>query len=186
MVEAPVATAGECAEAAAAALHTAPLRLRLLDESDRALYHALHSSPEVMRAIGPTLAADEIDARFGRVVRHNRSARPGHRAWVIEAEPAAAAGLITLLRNGAQAELGVMLLPARWARGVATAAIACLLPHAFSVLGLLRIEAARPDDAHARVIDRLLLPLGFHRTTGAHPGEARWGLSAPARPDGRF
>ena len=161
------------------------LRLRLLDERDYDLYHALHASPEVMRAIGPVPDTVTIEANFGRVVRHNRSSRPGHRAWAIEREPAAGLGLITLLRQGVQAELGVMLLPGACHRGVGTQAIRRLLPHAFSAMGLVRVDASRPDDDHARVIDRLLLPLGFRRTVGLRAGEAGWSLPAAGRSVGR-
>jgi RimJ/RimL family protein N-acetyltransferase len=157
-----------------------PVQLRLLDERDRELYHALHASLDVMRAIGPTLTPGEIDARFGRVVRHNGSRRPGHRAWAIAAgRPPCALGLITLLRNGMRAELGVMLLPHAWHRGVATRGIRSVLPLAFGELGLDHVDASRPDDAHARRIDRLLLPLGFRPAAGLRTGEAGWTLARP-------
>jgi RimJ/RimL family protein N-acetyltransferase len=157
---------------------TAPaVHLRLLDDRDRDLYHALHRSAEVMHAIGPPLAADEIEARLGRVLRHNRAANPGHRAWVIDAgEPRRPRGLITLLRDGARAELGVILSPDAWGARIATRAIQRVLPIAFGEMRLRCVDASRPGDGHAEVIERLLIPLGFRHVAGLRPGEVGWAL----------
>ena len=154
------------------------IRLRLLDESDRGLYHALHASPEVMRTVGPPLAADEIEARLGRVLRHNRAASPGHRAWAIECmqDVPPRVGLVALLRDGERAELGIMLLPAAWRRGIAAAAIATVLLHAFDRMGRRQVDASRPHDEHAVIIDRLLARFGFKPAPGLRPGEAGWCL----------
>ncbi|WP_133477824.1 GNAT family N-acetyltransferase [Cognatilysobacter segetis] len=161
-----------------AELHAATLSLRLLDEGDRALYHALHSSREVMRAIGPPLDADAIDARFGRVLRHNRSQRPGHRAWaVIPRDAAKPVGLTALLRDGVRAEFGIMLLPAAQRRGIAGATIAALLPHAFGDMRLMHVDASRPDGRFVHVIDAMFAPFGFRRVPGLRPGEVGWTLS---------
>ena len=159
-------------------LHAPTLRLRLLDERDRDLYHALHSSPEVMRAIGTVPDAATIEANFGRVVRHNRSRRPGHRAWAIHARSnGEGLGLAVLLRTGTRAEFGIMLLPTAWRRGVATAAIARLLPHAFEAMDIEHIDVSRPDDAFVPVLDGMFAPFRFLRTSGLRDGDAGWTLS---------
>jgi RimJ/RimL family protein N-acetyltransferase len=177
-VASPPASVADDAE-----LHTSTLRLRLLapSESDRALYHALHASPEVMRAIGPPLEADEIDGRFGRVVRHNGARHPGHRAWAIDAATGRERlGLTVLLRDGGRAEFGIMLLPAAWRRGIAHAAIARLLPHAFDAMGLEHIDVSRPDDDFVAVLDGMFRPFHFQRRAGLRPGHAGWTLSRHA------
>ena len=155
------------------------LRLVPMAERHRGLYHALYGCPEVMRAIGGPLDAAAIDAQFDRVLRHNAVPSPGHRAWAIEGSEGAASefGLVALLRDGSRAELGVMLRPTAMRRRIATRAIAIVLPHAFGILGLKHVDASRRTDAHVRVIDKLLLPLGFIRTAGLRPGETGWSLS---------
>ena len=155
------------------------IALRLIDAGDRALYHALYASPEVMRTIGPPRAGADIDAQFGRVLKHNRLATPGHRAWAISAagshEPF---GLTALLRDGNRAEFGIMLLPHAWRRGIASAAVRALLPLAFHGLRLERLDASRADDAQGAVMHRLLSPFGFRRTAGLRPQEIGWSLEA--------
>jgi RimJ/RimL family protein N-acetyltransferase len=154
------------------------VRLALLAAEDRRLYHALYSSAEVMRAIGPPLATPDIDAQMGRVLRHNRCAVPGHRAWAISSgDGDERFGLAALLRGGNRAELGILLLPTAWRRGIATSAFDVLLPYAFGALGLQQIDASRSDDGHAAVIDRLLTPFGFRPAAGLRPGEKGWSLS---------
>jgi ribosomal-protein-alanine N-acetyltransferase len=72
-------------------------------------------------------------------------------------------GIVSLMDiNDAEAELGYWIGVPYWGRGIATGAVACLLEHAFSQMGLRRI--------HARVLSRnpasarVLLRLGFTHT----------------------
>lgn len=159
-----------------AELLTPRLKLRLMDsDDDKRLYRELYTSPEVMARIVAPLSAEAVDAAFERVRHHNRQDEPGHRFWTIAArDTGEALGLAALLREGGRAELGVMLLPAAWQRRVSTEAFTAVLPHAFGAMGLDLVDAQRPDDDHALVIDRLLAPFGFERGPATRPGCARW------------
>lgn len=159
----------------AATLESVRLRLRLIDARDAALYRALYTSPEVMRHIAPPLGAQEADAAFERVCRHNARAEPGHRYWaIVDRSSDEGLGLAALHRQGARAELGVMLLPGAWSRGVSREAFSVLLPYAFAAMGLEQVDAERPDDGHALRIDRLLRPFGFERAPPTRRDHARW------------
>lgn len=162
------------------ALETARLRLRLLHEQqdDAALYAHLYTDPAVMARIAAPLPAEAAARAFHAACRHNRKAQPGHRVWAIEEKASAAGlGIAALLRSGERAELGVMLRPAQWNRGIASEAFVPLIDHAFLGMGLALVYAARPDDDHARLIDRLLDRFAFRRAPEhAAPGQARWEL----------
>ena len=159
-------------------LETARLRLRLLDQRDERLFCHLYTDPDVMRRIVPPLSAEAAVASFDRACRHNRRDQPGHRFWAIEDKAVATGiGIAALLRGGDRAELGVMLRPEQWNRGVSSEAFVPLIDHAFLGMGLALVYAERPDDDHARVIDRLLGRFAFRRAPErAAPGQARWEL----------
>lgn len=159
-------------------LETARLRLRLLDHRDAHLFCHLYTDPDVMRRIAPPLSAEAAARAFGRACRHNGKDQPGHRFWAIEDNPTATGiGLAALLRSGDRAELGVMLAPGQWNRGVASEAFVPLIDHAFVGMGLALVYAERPDDDHALVIDRLLGRFAFRRAPQhTAPGQARWEL----------
>ena len=158
-------------------LRTDCLRLRLIDSRDADTYRALYTSPEVMRHVMPPLSVEAADAGFASVCRHNQRAAPGHRHWAIEdVSQGTALGLVALQRDGARAELGVLLLPHAWRRRVASEAFVPVLAYGFRTMGLAWIDAERADDPHARVIDRLLVPFGFERIPARSPGACRWAL----------
>jgi RimJ/RimL family protein N-acetyltransferase len=160
------------------ALETPRLRLRLLDAQDEALFCHLYTDPDVMRRILPPLSMEAAVGSFRHACRHNTRDTPGHRFWTIEDKASnASPGMAALLRSGDSAELGVMLRKGWWNQGISSEAFAPLLGHAFQGMGLLSIHAQRPDDEHARLIDRLLGRFGFERVPErAPPGQARWEL----------
>ncbi|AXK73102.1 N-acetyltransferase [Lysobacter sp. TY2-98] len=152
-------------------------RLRLVDEGDRDLYRTLYSSQDVMRAIGEPLDRETIDAQLSRVVAHNRSNKPGHRAWVIETlTDGHGVGLAALLREGNSAEFGVMLLPGAWQRGIGTATIRRLLLHAFEEMRVELVHASS-QSTRAGVIGRLLAPFNLERQDSERLGDSRWLLT---------
>ena len=162
-------------------LETPRLRLRLMDagsDGDRALYRDLYTDPVVMRRISAPLTDEAALRSFTSACRHNRSDSPGHRFWrVDEAATGARAGLAAFRRDGARAEIGVMLLGEWWSRGICSEIFVALLHHAFIDLGLEAIDARSAEDDGLPVIERLLAPFGFIRTrTGAADGMGQWEL----------
>lgn len=115
------------------AFDAGPAVCRLLLDGDRTLYHALHGNAAVMAGIGPVLDAEQADRGFANALAHNRRPLPQARArfWrIVDAASGEAAGLLALVRAPAapaQAELGVMLLPAWQRRGLASASLAGLI-----------------------------------------------------------
>jgi hypothetical protein len=137
-----------------------------------------------MREIGPLPDVPGLREGFARVCRHNRAKSPGHRLWVIEGRhDGGAVGITALRRAASRAELGIMLRPDAWNRGIAREVFGPLLRHAFDAMGLDSVDAERRDDAHGALIDRLLRPFGFVEATPTAPGLRRWVLSRPPPPE---
>jgi RimJ/RimL family protein N-acetyltransferase len=160
-------------------LETPRLRLRLLHEEadgDAALYVHLYTDAAVMQWIAPPLGIDAATNAFGRACRHNRAARPGHRTWRIDDCKGGDLGIAALLRDGDAAEIGVVLREGAWGNGLAREALGGVLAHAFDHLGLALVYGERPDDAQARLVDRMFAPLGLHRAPARVSGQARWEL----------
>lgn len=161
-------------------LYTPDLRLRPLAPADRAFYVALYGDADVMRWIGPPLAPAQAARAFDAACRHNAAARPGHRLWIAEArgtgEPVA---LVAMKRREAVGELGAMVVPAWWGRGVSRQAFRAIAAHAFDALGLHALEVRRPQDAQAVVVGRMLAAVGFAPPEPQADGTALWRL-APA------
>ena len=164
-----------------ALLETPRLRLRLLEAAqagDRVLYCNLYADPAVMRRIAPPQDAERAARGFEAACRHNAAASPGHRFWrVDEAAASAPVGLAALRRNGARAEIGVMLFSSWWNRGVCSEIFGALLEHGFVQANLEAIDARSAGDDGLPVIERLLAPFGFVPTSpGAADGLRHWEL----------
>lgn len=172
-------------------LRTRHLRLRLLHADwpgDEALFVHLYTDRAVMRRIGAVSTPEAAARSFGTACRHNQLDLPGHRFWRIDSEggsnqasSGAGIGLAALRRAGDAAELGVMLREDWWNRGVSSEAFTVVLAHAFGTMNLALVHAERPDDDHARVIDRLLGRFGFQRAPerASAAGQCRWELQRP-------
>jgi len=164
-----------------AVLETARLRLRLMEAdngSDRALYRDLYNDPEVMRRIAPLLGVEAAVRGFEAACRHNLAGVPGHRFWrVDDTASQSAVGLAALRRDGARAEIGVMLFSPWWNKGVCSEIFVALLQHGFGTAGLEAIDARSAEDDGLPVIERLLAPFGFIRTrSGAADRVGQWEL----------
>ncbi|WP_460713234.1 GNAT family N-acetyltransferase [Lysobacter terrae] len=162
-----------------AILDTPRLRLRPMAECDEAMFCHLYTDPDVMQRILPPLTAEAAAQSFRRACGHNAKAAPGHRFWAIDDKASGEAiGMAALLRNGDDAELGVMLRNGWWNRGISSEAFVPLIDHGFLGMGLTLIHAERPDDDHALIIDRLLARFGFVRAPerATAPTQARWEL----------
>jgi RimJ/RimL family protein N-acetyltransferase len=148
-----------------AVMETPRLRLRPMEARDEAVFCHLYADPDVMRRILPPLSAEAALQSFRRACGHNAKATPGHRFWTIDDKGSnTAIGMAALLRTGDSAELGVMLRNGWWNRGISSEAFVPLIDHAFLGMELALVYAQRPDDEHARIIDRLLDKFGFVRT----------------------
>ncbi|QNP39489.1 GNAT family N-acetyltransferase [Lysobacter solisilvae (ex Woo and Kim 2020)] len=168
----------------AGVLETPRLRLRPMEAGDEAMFCHLYTDPDVMRRILPPLSSEAATQSFRRACAHNAKDAPGHRFWAIDhkavedVQSASAIGMAALLRSGDRAELGVMLRHGWWNRGISSEAFVPLIDHAFLGMGLALVYAERPDDDHARIIDRLLDRFGFvhapERATA--PSQCRWEL----------
>lgn len=164
-----------------AELETPRLRLRLLrsdNGSDLTLYFDLYNDPAVMRRIAPQLGVEAAARGFDAACRHNLAEAPGHRFWrVDDTVSQSAVGLAALRRDGARAEIGVMLFSPWWNKGICSEIFVALLQHGFERAGLDAIDARSAEDDGLPVIERLLAPFGFTRTrAGAVGGVGQWEL----------
>lgn len=164
-----------------AVLETPRLRLRLIEagnEDDHSLYCDLYTDQAVMRRITAPLTGEAAARGFAAACRHNRSNTPGHRFWrVDEAASGARVGLAAFRRDGTRSEIGVMLFSEWWNRGICGEIFVALLHHAFVDLDVEVVDARSAEDDGLPVIERLLAPFGFIRTsTGAADGTGRWEL----------
>jgi hypothetical protein len=165
-----------------AVLETSRLQLRLMqanNDSDRALYCDLYMDPTVMRRIADPLSIEAAARGFANACRHNGRDSPGHRFWRVDetASSQSRVGLAALRRDGARAEIGVMLFSEWWNRGICGEIFVALLHHAFVDLCVDFIDARSADDDGLPVIERLLAPFGFIRTPPvAADGFGHWVL----------
>jgi ribosomal-protein-alanine N-acetyltransferase len=166
-------------------IDTPRLQLQLLqadNKTDRALYCDLYADPDVMRRVAEPLSIDVATRGFSNACRHNLAGNPGHRFWRIEdTNSQSAIGLAALRREGARAEIGVMLFREWWNRGICSEVFVALLKYGFEHAGLDGIDARSAEDEGLPVIERLLAPFGFLRTrSGAPDGIGHWELSRAA------
>jgi RimJ/RimL family protein N-acetyltransferase len=135
--------------AAGVFLETERLVLRDKRADDFAFLLTLYADPQVMRFIGDgrTLARDEVEARFFRVLEIENE--PGHERWdafkILERKADGArigqAGTLRCEIDGApQVEIGWWLAPFAWGRGYATEAALALRDFAFREAGIDRLS----------------------------------------------
>lgn len=152
-----------------AALSAAPFSLRPLAAEDLALYVALFSDTEVMRAVGPPMATDRAKRAAASVLADQQAVDGRFRHWVIEHEGETIGLLGLSLRTPhwlrGSAELGVLLWPAWQARGVASRVIPAARAWAFDTVGLatLTCHHAEGHEGAAALMQRT----GFHRVDAA-------------------
>ncbi len=166
-------------------IDTPRLQLRLLQadsNTDRTLYCDLYADPDVMHRIAEPLSTEAATRGFSNACRHTLTPTPGHRVWRVEdTNSQAAIGLAALRREGARAEIGVMLFREWWNRGICSEVFVALLKYGFEHAGLDGIDACSAEDEGLPVIERLLAPFGFLRTrSGAPDGMGHWELSRAA------
>lgn len=135
--------------------------LNVHDAGQRALYISLYTDPVVMGGIGPALAANAASRAFERLCALTQGNHPGHRYWIIvEMQSGAATGLAGFRRYEDEGEIGAMLRPNWWRRGVATEVFTRLLSHGWSVMGLKRV-IGESLVSQAEAVGGLFAGLGF-------------------------
>ncbi len=164
------------------------VRLRALRTDDADALWLLHGDPEVMRywSHPPWQERAQALAHIERMQRERRHTE--FYPWAATLDDDVLVGtcsLFALSRDHARAELGYALRPAYWRQGLATQMLTLALGHAFTALGLLRIEA--DVDPLNLASCRLLERLGFvregllrerWRVGGATQDSALYGLLA--------
>ncbi|WP_407908582.1 GNAT family N-acetyltransferase [Lysobacter claricitrinus] len=157
-------------------LVTPLLCIRPLCEQDLDVYRDLYCSAEAMEQIGPPLVPEVATAAFEAACRHNLRGVPGHRFWAVlsraKQEPV---GVAALRRSGELCEFGLMLVPQARDRRHAPEAVAAIVDHAFSSLGVRRFRVECLDNSMVRLVRRLVAPHGFHRAE-ASDGLVAWEL----------
>ncbi|HTA66211.1 MAG TPA: GNAT family N-acetyltransferase [Xanthomonadaceae bacterium] len=141
------------------------VNLRAPRDGDQAALFALFSSPEVVR-YWSTPAWKELAQADAWLARQARSVSAGSGlTWAIaRGDDDALIGTVSLhafAPEQGRAEIGYVLHPAHWGRGLASEAVRLALRHAFAGLGLRRIEA--DTDPRNTGSCALLEALGFVR-----------------------
>jgi len=132
-----------------------------MEDIDSLVRHA--NDPLVSRSLGhrfPYPYTDQDAYIFISQAMH----LPNHRSYAIEINDEASGGVGVHLGEGVErhsAELGYWLGRAYWNEGIASAAVAALLPHAMRELRLYRLQARVFDDNPASM--RVLEKCGFVR-----------------------
>ena len=137
--------------------------LRAMTPEDASAIFALFSDPEAMRywSYPPYTELKQAEARLARDIAG--AAESVVLPWGIE-QDGTLIGTVTLHDlnlSGGRAELGYLLAKSRWGQGLAREAVGLAIDHAFSTLGLRRLEA--DIDPRNLASQKLLERLGFVR-----------------------
>jgi len=171
-------------------LVTPRLRLRSLVDADVAALFAIFGDAESMRYWSrPELKTiDEAKAML-RDIRQDGASGSFIQLGIARREDDLVIGTCTLYRiqwDHRRAEVGYIVRRDHWGRGLAKEALAALLDHAFSTLGLHRLEAdVDPrNGASIRLVEKLGFKLEGHLreryfVSGDVQDSAIYGLLAP-------
>ena len=142
-------------------LVTERLTLRPIVESDAAGLHAAYGDPLAMR-FWDYDATEDVEATAEHIRRWVDHDPDWHGVWAIVTQTGAVAGMINYHHReewNHRLELGWILAPAYWGRGVMTEAATAVIRHCFDAMDVHRIEATvHPENASSR---RLAARLGF-------------------------
>lgn len=159
-------------------LETPRLHVRPLVSNDEAFYCGLYTDASVMRHIGPPLSPDAARTAFTKACRLNLDGEFRYRLWIMSRkEDRIDIGLLALIRDGDQAEIGAMLISGAQSRGFAAESIAVLIDYAFSRhdLTLLFTRHSRAHDLATGLMSKLAFVCVIPEDE-ADPG-CRWELS---------
>lgn len=141
-------------------LHTERLLLRALTPDDVEAMFALRSDPRAMQYVPRPLAKTLEDAAAHIALILAEQKANNSIQWVITLkDDPAMVGIIgywRMKKEHYRTELGYMLLPAHWGRGIVSEAIGAVVDHAFRVLGFHSVEAiVDPDNpASMKVLEK--------------------------------
>jgi RimJ/RimL family protein N-acetyltransferase len=159
----------------------AGVHLRPLGARDEDFYVAIYTDPARLAQVGPPL--DDAAARrsFAAALREAARPAPRRRLWVIaEGAPGVDVGLIGLIGDAHQVEMGAVVQASCQGRGLARAAVVALAAIAYGELGVARLHA-RCTRANAAAI-AVLGKAGFVRQPDVDD-EVRWEWPPPRRND---
>ncbi len=147
-------------------LETERLLLRQIVESDAEGLHAAFGDAEAMRFWNypPTQNIAETEERIRRSANADEAS---HAAWAIVSRSDGFAGMINYHHRepwNHRLELGWILAPAFWRRGLMTEAARAALRHCFDAMDTHRIEAMIEPENVASLA--LVAKLGFVRESG--------------------
>jgi RimJ/RimL family protein N-acetyltransferase len=157
----------------------ASVRLRPLGADDEAFYVAIYTDPALLAQVGPPL--DDAAARrsFAAALREAARPAPRRRLWVItETGPGVDVGLIGLIGDARQVEMGAVVGASFQGRGLARAAVIALAAIAYADPGVERLHArcTRANTAAIAVLGKA----GFVRQPDVGD-EVRWEWPPPRR-----
>jgi len=141
-------------------LETNRLILRPLDKADLPALFALHSDPEAVRYTPhePWKTPADGEAWHARVTGNRESGAAIEFVLVLRETgvPVGTACLFRFNEPVGSAEIGYMLAPAHWGKGLAKEAVAALIEFGFETMGLKRLEAQLDprNEASAKVLVR--------------------------------
>jgi [ribosomal protein S5]-alanine N-acetyltransferase len=150
-----------------AALETERLTLRQIAEADAAGLHAAYGDAQAMR-FWDFPATRDVHETAAIIRRSRRTGMLRHAAWAILSRPGdGCIGMINYHHRepwNRRLELGWILAPAYWRRGLMTEAAQAVLRYCFTRLKVHRIEAViDPDNTASRA---LAAKLGFAQEGG--------------------
>ncbi len=141
-------------------LTTERLVLRQLSMDDLDAVFALRSDPVAMRYVPRPLAKDldEAAAHINLILEEQQANNCLQWAITLKGHPAMVGiiGFWRMKKEHYRAELGYMVLPEHWGKGIMSEAIAAVVYHAFATLGVHSIEAIidPQNPASMRVLEK--------------------------------
>ncbi|TXH67183.1 MAG: N-acetyltransferase [Lysobacteraceae bacterium] len=154
---------------------------RLLEPDDRDLYLGLYTDARVMAHIGRPLTAQEAAVEFARTCRANADPSAHARCWrLVHRRNGEKLGLMAAWCNAREpgvGEIGIMLLPAWYARGIGLPALQGLVDQLMRDHWRWGVNevVGRYAPGH-RDAERLVQALGFRRAI-ATEAQVEWRLS---------
>lgn len=159
-----------------ATIETPRLHLRPLASGDAHLYVSLYTDPVVMRHVAPALDVPTALRSFAVACRPQAGRGMKRRYWAMNGrESGEPVGLVGLMHDGDDLELGILLLPGQQRRGLAADAVAALSGLVFGSMPASRLVARHLPENRAAA--RLFANAGF-KTCPCATGNPMWCIGA--------